>query len=212
MSNPLLKEFKESVNEFKKIMKIGGIDVIDENFKFSWRLLITTIIAFTVTFCTFYSLFVTISTSDFDAMMKIGFVVKIAVQAMPRIFVIIIWHKKIRCLFAKIELTYKMTSTAKGCDILAGNLRVFRLVGKSVTIAYVVAACLYVAPPAFYYIFYGKRILITELYLPGVDHKTNFGFAVLTIFHLVGSCSGCTFYINFRCHDHLLFLLHRASK
>jgi hypothetical protein len=66
-----------------------------------------------------------------------------------------------------------MTSTAKGCDVLAANLRVFRLVAKSVIIAYVVAACLYVAPPALYYIFYGKFILITELYLPGVDHKRS---------------------------------------
>jgi hypothetical protein len=216
MSNPLLKEFKESVNDFKKIMKIGGIDVIDENFKFSRRLLITTIIALTVTFCTFYSLFVTISTSDFDAMIKIGFVVGIAVQGVPRLLVIIIWHKKIRCLFAKIELTYKMTSTAKGCDVLAANLRVFRLVAKSVTIAYVVAACLYVAPPALYYILYGKRILITEVYLPGVDHKTIFGFAVLTIFHLVGIVVAVVLTLSFDvmiiCFSYFIVPLNKLLK
>jgi hypothetical protein len=73
MSNPLFKEFKESVNKFKKIMKIGGIDVIDENFGFSRRLLFTIFVALTVTFSIFYSFYVTIVASDFEAMMKIGF-------------------------------------------------------------------------------------------------------------------------------------------
>ncbi len=163
MSNPLLKEFKESVNKFKKIMKIGGIDVIDENFGFSWQLLFTTITSLTVAYCMFYSFYVTLVTSDFEAMIKIGFLVGAAVQGLPRVFVIIIWYNKIRQLFAKIELTYKMTSTAIGCDVLAANLRVFRLVGKSVTIAYIVAAGLFITPPVLYYIFYGKRILMSEL-------------------------------------------------
>jgi hypothetical protein len=64
MSNPLFKEFKESVNKFKKIMKIYGIDVIDENFGFSRRLLFTIFVALTVAFCTFYSFYVTIVASD----------------------------------------------------------------------------------------------------------------------------------------------------
>jgi hypothetical protein len=166
-------------------MKIGGLDVIDENFKFSWRSLITIIFVIEITFSVFYSFFVTLVTSDFDAMIKIVFCFGMVVEGVPRLLVIIIWHKKIRQLFAKIELTYKMTSTAKGCDVLAANLRVFRLVAKSVIIAYVVACSLFAAPPFFYYIFYGKRILISELYLPGVDHKTIFGFAVLTSVHFL---------------------------
>jgi hypothetical protein len=79
-----------------------------------------------------------------------------------------------------------MTSTAKGCDVLAANLRVFRLVGKTVTIAYTSAASLFSLAPAIYYIFYGKRMLISEFYLPGVDHKTISGYAFLTFFHYVG--------------------------
>jgi hypothetical protein len=122
MSNPLLKEFKESVNKFKKIVKIGGLDVIDENYKFSWRLLFTAIIVFECTFSVCYTFYVTIATSDFDAMLKIGFCSGMSVQILPRLLFILIWHKKIRQLFAKLELTYKMTSTVKGCDVLAANL------------------------------------------------------------------------------------------
>jgi hypothetical protein len=185
MSNPLFKEFKESVDKFKKIMRIDGIDVIDENLKFSWRLLLTTIVVCEVTFSIFYSFFVTLAASDFDAMIKVCFGIGMVIQGLPRFLVIIIWHKKIRNLFAKIELTYKMTSTAKGCDILAANLRVFRSVAKSVTISYAIGCSLFGAPPAFYYIFYGKRVLLSEFYLPGVDHKTISGYAILTTIHYV---------------------------
>jgi hypothetical protein len=110
--------------------------------------------------------------------MKVVFCFGVMIQVVPKIFVIIICHKKVRQLFAKIELTYKMTLTAKGCDVLADNLRV--LVGKSVIIAYTIAPGLFSSPPALYYIFYGKRMLISKFYLPGVDHKTVSGFAVLT--------------------------------
>jgi hypothetical protein len=101
MSNSLFKEFKESVNEFKKIMKIGGIDVIDENFQFSWQLLFTTIIVFECTFSVCYSFYVTLVASDFDAMLKIGFCSGMIVEGVPRLLVILIWHKRIRQLFAK---------------------------------------------------------------------------------------------------------------
>jgi hypothetical protein len=216
MSNPLLKEFKESVNKFKKVMKIVGLDVIDENFGFSRRLLITIITGLACSFSIFYSFCETLVTSDFEAMIKIGFVLGMGVQGMPRLFTIIIWHSKIRCLFAKIELTYKMTSTAKGCDVLAANLRVFRLVGKSVTIAYIFANIIFATPPAFYYIFYGKRILITELYLPGVDHKTIFGFAFLTTFHLVALAVGavCTlsFDVMIICFSYFIVPLNKLLK
>jgi hypothetical protein len=185
MANPLLKEFTESVDQFKKIMKIVGIDVIDENFKYSWPLLVFAILSLTSIFSTFYSFYVTFVTSDFDAMMKVEFVLGVIVENSPRLLVIILWHKKFRKVFAKIEQTYKMTSTAKGSDVLAANLRVFRLVAKTVIIAYIVACCFFNAPPVLYYIFHGKRILMTELYLPGVDHKTIIGYAILTAVHLV---------------------------
>jgi hypothetical protein len=216
MSNPLFKEFKESVNKFKKIMKIDGIDVIDENFKFSWRLLFLTIAGFTCTFCVFYTFYVIIVTSDFEAMMKVGFCIGMIMQVIPRFLVIIIRHKKYRQLFAKIELTYKMTSTAKGCDVLAANLRVFRLVAKSVTIAYVVACILFAAPPALYYIFYGKRILITEAYLPGVEHKTVSGFAILTSYHLAGIAAAVVLSISFDvmiiCFSYFIVPLNKLLK
>ncbi len=148
--------------------------------------------------------------------MKVGFVLGIGVQGAPRVFVIIIWHKKIRHLFAKIEMTYKMTSTAKGCDILAANLRVFRSVGKSVTIAYIAAACLYVAPPALYYIFYGKRILITELFLPGVDHKTIFGYVVVTSMQLLCSVFAAILTLSFDvlviCFSYFIVPLNKLLK
>jgi hypothetical protein len=216
MSNPLLKEFKESVNKFKKIMKMVGIDVIDENFKFSRRLLFITIIVVACTFCSFYSFFVTIVASDFEAMMKVGFTLGIAVQGIPRLFVVIIWHKKIRNLFAKIELTYKMTSTAKGCDVLAANLRVFRLVAKSVTIAYIAAGSLFTTPPVLYYIFYGKRILITEVYLPGVDHQTITGYAFLTSYHLLciaaASIITLSFDVMIICFSYFIVPLNKLLK
>ncbi len=197
-------------------MKIGGIDVIDENFKFSRRSLFTTIISFVVTLCIFYSFYVTIVASDFDAMVKIGFILGINVQILPRLLVIIIWHKKIRNLFAKIELTYKMTSTAKGCDVLAANLRIFRLVAKSVTIAYIVAATLFSTPPALYYIFYGKRILISEIYLPGVDHKTITGYFVLITFQLVGVAVGAVATLAFDvmviCFSYFIVPLNKLLK
>jgi hypothetical protein len=197
-------------------MKIDGIDVIDENFKFSRRLLFITIIAVSVSFCIIYSLYVTIITSDFDALMKVGFGVGIAITGMPRMSAIIFWQKKIRELFVKIELTYKMTSTAKGCDVLAANLRVFRLVGKCVTIAYIVAAALFISPPALYYIFYGKRILVTEIYVPGVDHKTISGFAFLTAIHSVTVAAAAILFLSFDvmiiCFSYFILPLNKLLK
>ncbi len=197
-------------------MKIIGIDVIDENFGFSWQLLFLTIAVITCSFSVFYSLYVTIITSDFDAMMKIGFVLGMLMQVIPRTLVTIMLPKKILNLFAKIELTYKMTSTAKGCDVLAASLRVFRLVGKSVTIAYIVAATLFSTPPALYYIFYGKRILINELYLPGVDHKTISGFAILTTFHLLCVAAAAVLSLSFDvmiiCFSYFIVPLNKLLK
>jgi hypothetical protein len=199
-------------------MKIDGIDVIEEDFRFSRRLLFTTIVALTTCFSVFYSFYSTFVASDFDAMMKIGFILGIGVTGMPRLFVIIIWHGKIRKLFAKIELTYKMTSTAKGCDVLAANLRVFRLVAKSVTIAYVVASFLFAIQPVVHYIFHGKRMLITELYLPGVDHGTITGYLLLllTTVHLmimfVAAIFTLVFDVMIICFSYFILPLNQLLK
>jgi hypothetical protein len=138
------------------------------------------------------------------------------IQVVPKILAINICREKIRQLFAKIELTYKMTSTAKGCDVLAANLRVFRLVGKTVTIAYTIAPGLFSSTPVLYYIFYGKRMLISEFYLPGVDHKTISGYLFLTFFHYVGIFVSAVLFLTFDvmaiCFSYFIVSLNKLLK
>jgi hypothetical protein len=109
-----------------------------------------------------------------------------------------------------------MTSTAKGCDVLAANLRVFRLVGRCVIIAYVIASSLFGATPALHYIFYGKLILITELYLPGVDHKMISGYMLISLMHFLCLLFAAVLTISFDvmiiCFSYFIVPLNKLLK
>jgi hypothetical protein len=63
---------------------------------------------------------------------------------------------------------------------------------------------------------YGKRILISELYLPGVDHKTITGFALLTTYHLVALAVGAVFTLSFDvmviCFSYFIVPLNKLLK
>jgi hypothetical protein len=76
----LFREFNEYVKKCTKIMKIIGIDVIDEDFKYSYILMSYIVIVVVGFIIACYSFFEAINGKDFERMLKVLFVLGITIQ------------------------------------------------------------------------------------------------------------------------------------
>jgi hypothetical protein len=76
----LFKEFSEYVKECKKIMKIIGVDVIDENFQYSYILMGFMFVVIAANITGLYSFYEAIKEIDFERMLKVCFVLGITIQ------------------------------------------------------------------------------------------------------------------------------------
>jgi hypothetical protein len=54
-----------------------------------------------------------------------------------------------------------------------------------VVVLYFIASVLFSAAPILHYLIHKKRALITELYIPGIDTATIYGYTGMTIIHLI---------------------------
>ncbi len=83
----------------------------------------------------------------------------------------------------------------KRADILKAALNKFRISLKIVSVAYFICIIIFVSPIFINYILYRERILFIELYIPGVDHHTFFGYILTTIMQLIMTFYGGVAYI-----------------
>lgn len=194
--------FQETFSTVKSFGNIMGFDLFSEQFKMNIRIIVTTILAISVTLCAFYSCYI----NDFEGMLKVGIIICLGVQVCidkmkiklqnnkekkspPKaIFTIhsIIFQRKLfknMADFLKKVYTENKNSKNLGHDkiIIYWSLLAFRAT-KILYYLYEACAVAYSLVPFGFYLFAGGFELSFPLYLPGIDANNTTGLFVTYLY------------------------------
>lgn len=174
--------FNDLFMNVKKFSRIIGVDVLDENFRPTFRTVLSCAVITNGFFMALYSMW--LERNDMLKLVEIVPVLMLILQAFHKLMLRITVPADYRALYGKTCHIFELLhANQANRELMYGSLQTTWILQRLLQIMYSAVVITISSIPVILFLVTGNKMLAIPLYFPGVDESTMIGFCVLVAIH-----------------------------